>query len=73
MEAKPLEIQKKQVLTSLKHKTITMEGEVFQVPDHQARLMYFVDAEGNIINYRNLLAEERQLSIEVEAKMRKAL
>jgi hypothetical protein len=62
-EKKPVEIKQKEVLTAMDTRTISVEGDVFLVPDHDKKMMYYVDGEGNIIQARALLQDERQMHI----------
>lgn len=64
-KVKPQANRQKLVLTNLKHKTMTAEGQVYKVPDHEKNVIYFVDGEGYIINMRNMLPDERQLNMNV--------
>ena len=64
-ERKPVEMKHKEILQSMDTRTISIEGEVYLVPDFERRIMNYVDIEGNIINSRAMTKEEMQLSIDM--------
>lgn len=62
-EKKPVELKYKEVLKSMDTQTMSVEGDVYKVPEHAENMMYFIDLEGNIIQARPMTQDERQLNM----------
>jgi flagellar motility protein MotE (MotC chaperone) len=60
---KPLSERKKELLNAIKHKSETVNGDVYLVDDQEDGKMYEFDSEGVCINVRNLLRSEKQTRI----------
>lgn len=52
-----------EAIAQLKTKQRTITAKVFNIPDHDNRMMHTVDLAGNVLHSRPMKPEERQLRI----------
>lgn len=60
IKADPIKKDISEALQAIKFKAIDTFGKLYNVPDYDLRIMHIIDSEGNVINSRPLLPEERQ-------------
>lgn len=54
----PLKAKMAEHMKAIRNKAIEIEGEVFAIVDHEARMTGYYDLEGNLISSRRALPEE---------------
>jgi hypothetical protein len=60
MKLDPLKDEFSQLLDELRVKMVEVTGKVYTLPDHENRMMHFVDESGNVLSSRRMLPEETQ-------------
>jgi len=61
----PIKEEKEKLITEIKTSTRVKFGRIYLISDHQENMMGFYSEEGNLLNERPLLPEEKQLKMEI--------
>lgn len=61
----------KECIQSIRFRAKQKEGKLYKYVEHESKVVYFLDPEGNVINSRMMLPEERQYILKPE--MREAI
>lgn len=61
---KPIQESISQSLKAVKYKAIDVEGDIYKLADFDQQMIHTVDADGNLINSRPMLPQERQFRIQ---------
>lgn len=62
-EEKPVQEEKKNLVTKIKHKSELVTGEVFKFIDHEAGRVTFHSADGMQVDSRPIMNSERQTNV----------
>jgi len=61
----PIKVEKRDILSGLKHKSRMVTEEVYLLADHKEGMIEYITEEGEVVFSRKMLPDEKQLRIEL--------